>query len=72
MIVQKCERRICQLYFPVTHIEFPCRVNSRYSHFEWAMSLVKLIRGQYDEECAEVETYRQKQVSFSASLTPIG
>jgi hypothetical protein len=33
---------------------------------------VKLIRGQYDEECGEVETYRQKQVSFNTSLAPIG
>src|SRR6266851_6003570 len=30
-----------------------------------------LITGQYDEECAEVETYRQKQV-LNTSLPPFG
>jgi len=47
------------------------RVKSRYVGIVGTHLTGEAYLAQYDEGCAEVETYRQKQV-LNASLTPFG
>ena len=67
MIVRRCE------VVSVTSFHRPTFDRIEQSQGMWALLKGHLTgnayRAQYDEECAEVETYRQKQV-FNSFLSP--